>query len=137
MLNSKLPKLILKLRDVFILPVFMISDNGDVSDAEGGMVNGMFTTMLIADDGVGISNISAFLFGFSTPVYTQVMISAVNPPVKPAIPNGVISKSTSTKTDPIIGSIGMKDTGVPLVGLLLAFLMVLGGFTVQKSKQRF
>ena len=115
------------------IPVFMTSDNGDISDVEGAMINGIFTTLLIADDKVGIANISALLFGFSTPVLTQVMITAVNPTVKPVIPSGVISQD-----DPVnFGSIGMKDTGVPLVGLLLAFLMVLGGFTAHKSKLRF
>jgi hypothetical protein len=50
----------------------------------------------------------------------------------------IISKTASTKTDPsTIRSIGMKDTGVPLVGMLLALLMVLGGLTAQKSKLRF
>lgn len=121
------------------LPVYMTSDIGDVGDAEGAMVNGVFNTILIADDGVGTANISAFLFGFSTPVFTQVMITADNPvkPVIPVTPKGVTHVS-KPKNDPLtIGSIGMKDTGVPLAGLLLAFLMVLGGFTAQKSKLRF
>ena len=46
---------------------------------------------------------------------------------------GIIFNNDPTTT----GSIGMKDTGVPLDGLLLAILMVLGGFAVQKSRLSF
>ena len=66
---------------------------------------------------------------------TQVMITAqVNPTVKP----DTVTKNLniSKKDSKTIGSIGMKDTGVPMAGLILALLLLLGGFTVQKSKLR-
>ena len=49
----------------------------------------------------GIANISAFIFGFLTPVTIQVMINAVNPPVNQII-NVVISHAFIPKNDPTI-----------------------------------
>ena len=120
------------------IPVYFTSDNGDVGSdmIMPATVNGVSTTMFIADQGTGIADISASMFGFLAPVTTQVMINAVNPPVKPDH-SVVNSHAIIPKNDPTsIGSIGMKNTGVPLAGLLMAILMVLVGFTIQKSRLR-
>ena len=123
-------------------PIFLTSDNSDISGALDGTTtiytsNGVAKTFLIADQGTGTANISAFLFGFLTPVTIQVMIIGVNHP-KSDISNVVISHLSIPKKDPAtFGSIGMKDTGIPLTGLLLALIMILFGFSVQKSKLRF
>ena len=124
-------------------PIFLSSDNGDIDDGSGTnpvyTVNGIATSYLIADMDTGIANISASMIGSYAPAITQVMIIApVNPPVNPTVNSNTITKhvNISKKETTTIESIGMKDTGVPLTGLLLALLLVLGGFTAQKSRLR-
>lgn len=125
-------------------PVFIYTDNGDIGSGTNPVytVNGIATSVLIADMGTGVANISASMIGSYTPAITQVMITGVNPPVNPPVnptvkPNTVTKHANISKKDPAtIGLIGMKDTGVPMAGLLLALLLVLGGFTAQKSRLR-
>jgi autotransporter family porin len=119
-------------------PITITTDIGNVGSKfiTKYTVNGIVTAILRANDGLGTAHLNAFLYNFQTPVPAQVLITAVqpinpvNPPVKPVV-------KPVTKTDPNnIGTIAMQDTGIPLVGLFLALLMVLCGLTSQKSKLR-
>ncbi len=120
-------------------PITITTDIGNVGSKfiTKYTVNGIVTAILRADDGLGTAHLNAFLYDFQTPVPAQVLITAVqpinpvNPPVKPVV-------KPVTKTDPdTIGTIAMQETGIPLVGLFLALLMVLCGVTSQKNKLRF
>jgi hypothetical protein len=124
------------------IPVYFTSDNGDVGTLTEtpSIINGLVNAVFTADQGTGIANISVFMFGSLVAASTQVMITAVTPPINPPVKPGYIVVKTHgiiPKNDPTIGSIGMKDTGVPLDGLLLAILMVLGGFAVQKKQTKY
>ncbi len=77
-------------------------------------VNGIATAILRANDGFGIANIFAILDGFRTPLPANVAIAQ--------------AATGSEKT------VGMQTTGVPMAGIALAILMVMGGLLSTRRK---
>lgn len=92
-------------------PITLTTDIGNVGSKQVTRytVGGIVTTILRANDGLGIAHVYAILDGFMTPVPAQV----------------VIVEAASVKT--LSKTIGMQKTGTPLVPIVLALLMVLGG----------
>lgn len=79
-------------------------------------VNGLATTFLRADEGAGIATVTASDYEI---VQTSVNIQGT--------PN-------FTNATPTTGTIRMEDTGLPLTGMVIAILLILGGLiSVQKT----
>ncbi len=76
-------------------------------------VNGMVSTILRANDGLGIANLFAILDGFSTPLPAQVVVTAASS---------------------VGATIGMQETGTPLIPLILAVLIVTMGSALPRKK---
>lgn len=76
-------------------------------------VTGIATAILKANDGLGIAHLYAILDGFITPQPATVVISATT----------------------IVKNVGMLETGIPLAEIILAILMILGGFFSPGKKQ--
>ncbi len=93
------------------IPITITTDLGNVGSKSitVGTVSGMATAILRANDGWGTAHLYAILDGFMTPQPAIVMIAA------PA-------------------TLTMQKTGIPIIGLLLAVLIVLGGLTSLKRK---
>lgn len=79
-------------------------------------INGLATAILRADEGPGIATVTAA--DYQT-VPTRVTILGAS-----KISTAVVNAQT----------IGMQNTGIPLAGIVLAILMVLGGFISTKKK---
>ena len=96
-------------------PITITTDIGNVGSKQVTRytVNGIVTTILRADDGLGTANIYAILDGFKIPLPAQVIITAAASEV---------------------GTIGMQETGMPLAPAVLALLMVIGGAYYTKRK---
>jgi autotransporter family porin len=90
--------------------ITITTDLGNVGSKSvmGGTVAGIFTAILRANEGWGVAHLYAILDWFMTPKPATVVIAA---PAK-----------TTGKT------IAMKETGLPLTGIVLGILMVVGGF---------
>lgn len=104
-------------------PVTITTDIGNVGSKSVTKytVSGIAIAILRADDGFGIAHLYAILDGFKTPVPSQVVITQAA---------AVESKTGMHKSK----TIGLQETGMPLAGLVMAILMVLGGFVVPKRK---
>jgi predicted outer membrane repeat protein len=96
-------------------PITITTDIGNVGSKSitlytaGGIVH----AILRANDGLGIAHIYAILDGFMTPLPAQVVVTAA----------GTVGTT-----------VGMQETGTPLIPIVLAILMVLGGmFSVRKK----
>jgi hypothetical protein len=97
-------------------PITITTDLGNVGSKSvtAGSVAGVATSILRANEGWGIAHLYAILDGFMTPEPATVVIST---PI------------TTDKT------VGMQETGIPLAGIVLAMLMILGGFICTSKKQ--
>lgn len=93
-------------------PITITTDLGNIGSKSvtGGTIAGIFTTILRANDGWGVAHLYAILDGFMTPKSTTVVIAA---PGK---------------------TIEMQKTGLPLTGIVLSILMVVGGFLGTKKE---
>jgi len=89
-------------------PITITTDIGNVGSKSvvKYTVNGIATAILRADDGIGTAHLYAIIDGFKTPIPAQVVI-------QPVTANAA--------------TVGMQETGIPLAGLAVAVLMVLGG----------
>jgi autotransporter family porin len=105
-------------------PITITTDIGNVGSKSVTKytVSGIAIAILRADDGFGIAHLYAILDGFKTPVPSQVMITQA----------ATIESKTSDNHES--NTIGLQETGMPLAGLVMAILMVLGGFVVPKKK---
>ncbi|OPX59121.1 MAG: hypothetical protein A4E25_01352 [Methanobacterium sp. PtaB.Bin024] len=81
---------------------------------------GMAIATLRGDEAAGMATVTA--------ADGQVVSTTVNILQSPTV-NAATSTNGTTNTD---GTIGMHETGTPIVGLLLAFLMLVGGLVVSK-----
>lgn len=99
-------------------PITITTDLGNVGSKSvtGGTVAGVATAILRANDGWGIAHLYAILDGFMTPEPATVVIAATIP-------------ITTEKT------VGMQNTGFPLIGIVLAILLVLSGLISTTKKQ--
>lgn len=95
-------------------PITITTDIGNVGSKQVTRytVGGIVTTILRANDGIGIAHIYAILDGFMTPLPAEVVVVA----------------AAGAKT------VGMQETGTPLASLALAILMVLGGIFSTHNK---
>jgi predicted outer membrane repeat protein len=100
-------------------PITITTDIGNVGSKSVTLytVGGIVTTILRANDGLGTANLFAILDGFSTPLPAQVVITAA-------------ASTVSAQT------IGMQETGLPILPILLALMMVLGGLYGGQRKIR-
>jgi hypothetical protein len=91
-------------------PITITTDIGNVGSKSVTLytAGGIVSAILRANDGLGIAHLYAILDGFSTPLPAQVIVTAA-------------ASSVSVKT------IGMQETGTPIIPIVLGILMVLGG----------
>ena len=90
-------------------------------------VNGIATAILRADDGYGTANLYAILDNFQTALSSQVII------IKAAtIESNDITTHESITIGTKSNSIPLQKTGLPLFGVLIATLMLLGGLTSKR-----
>lgn len=99
-------------------PITITTDLGNVGSKSvtAGTVAGVATAILRVNDGWGTAHLYAILDGFMTPEPATVVIAATVP----------------ITTEKIVG---MQTTGAPITGIILAMLMVLGGFISTLKKQ--
>ncbi len=99
-------------------PITITTDLGNVGSKSvtEGTLAGVATAILRANDGWGTAHLYATLDGFMTPEPATVVIAAPIP----------------VTTEKIVG---MQKTGIPLIGMVLAILLVLGGFIGTRKKQ--
>lgn len=95
-------------------PITITTDIGNVGSKSviRYTVDGIVTTILRANDGLGTAHIYAFLDGFKTPLPAQVIVTA----------------AASAQT------VGMQETGYPIAPIALGVLMVLGGLFSTRRK---
>lgn len=100
-------------------PITITTDIGNVGSKSVTLytAGGIVTTILRANDGLGTANLFAILDGFRTPLPAQVVITAA-------------ASTVSAQT------IGMQETGLPILPIVLALVMVLGGLYGGQRKIR-
>lgn len=99
-------------------PLTIITNIGNVGSKSVTLytASGIVSAILRANDGLGIAHLYAILDGFTTPLPALVEITAA-------------ATSVSAKT------VGMQVTGAPLVPLLLAVLLMMGGMVIPRMKK--
>ena len=111
-------------------PITITTDIGNVGSKSVTKytVDGMATAILRADDGYGTANLYAILDNFQTTLPSQVTI------VKAAIiePNDINTQESQIIETNKSRSIPLQKTGMPLFGVLMATLMILGGLTSKR-----
>ena len=91
-----------------------------------GTINGIATAILRGDEAAGEALTSALLD--SQTLYSTVTITAVANATIPSVANAATTTTASGNT------VGMQTTGTPITGIVLAILMVLGGFIATRKQ---